>query len=98
MKLRILLRALLDGPGAAEAEEMEPCEEQEAGNAEIDRVLQVDVMNRAPRLLAADRRALRIERDHVLSHADADDRVVLDDVEGEEEILVAALGGSGLVF
>src|SRR5689334_9378541 len=98
MKLRILPGPLLNRPRAAETEEMEPREEQEAGNAEVNRVLQIHVVDRAPRLLAADGRALRVERDHVLAHADADDGVVLDDVEREEEIPVAALRRSGLVL
>ena len=69
---RILARTPFHGPRAAEAEQVQPGEQQEARDAEVDGVLQIGVVDRPPRRSAA----RLVERDHVLPEPDADDRVV----------------------
>ena len=91
---RIPARTAFHRPRASEAEKVQPGEEQESRDTEIDGVLQVDVVDRAPCRLAA----RLVERDHVLPEADPDDRVVRDDLERDPEVLVSALRRPGFIL
>jgi len=74
---RIAAGPLLDCPRTAEAEQVQPDEQQEAGDPQVHGVLQIDVVNGSPCEVAA----RLIERDHVLADSDADNRVVRDHIE-----------------
>ena len=91
---RILAGTAFHRPRAAEAEKVQPGEQQEARDTEIDGILQVDVVDRAPRRSAA----RLVERDHVLPEPDPDDRIVRDDFERDAEVLLPALRRPGLVL
>ena len=73
-----------DARRAAECRDEQPDEQRRTRQPEVDGVLEVDVVDRPP-----GRAALFVERQDVLTEADAGDRILDDDVDGRAEVFPA---------